>query len=305
MMHVLLAAIVLLADAEQRAVERAPEVAQAQATVDERSALYAAARGGGSPHGFINYAQSPQAGNDNATVEQRITTVGAAFNLTDVASASPLSLQAAADLRSAEAALRAAERSERTKTIGLYVDALRTRELLRLRELLLEYARTDESAARKRFAAGDAPRLDIVRAEVTVAKAQADLATARADAANAMHALGVETGLDASALQLPAFAELVANGAPLDRNAAVAIALRNRSEVAGAREDLIAETAAIAAARRAAAPAITAQIGYARGIETGIPVHGPSATLNLDLPLVDRSADCAFHFVHGHWRRHS
>lgn len=291
-MHVLLAVVLFLTDAQQRALEHAPDVRAAQATVEERSALYAAARAGGAPHAFVNYAQSPQAGNDNTTVEQRITTIGAAFNLTDVASASPLSLQAAADLRSAQAALRAAQRNERTKTIGLYTDYLRTREVFRLRALLLTYAQADESAARKRFTAGDVPRLDVVRASVASEKARADLAAARADYANASFALSLETGVTQADLQLPQFDVLRGSYPPLGNvDAAVTRALASRGEVTGAKADVSSEEAAIIAARKAAAPALTAQIGYAGGLDTGIAVHGPAATLNVDFPLSSQAQD--------------
>ncbi|HEY5258526.1 MAG TPA: TolC family protein [Candidatus Baltobacteraceae bacterium] len=290
MIFAVLGGLLSLADVERAALARAPLVVQARAVVSERAALLDAARGTGLPQAFATYAQAPQGG-ASETIVQRMTTAGLQFSIGDAAARSPAVAQASFEDLAARADELAAERVERVKAASLYFDAMRARDIFALRQTIVRSGRADVRAARLRFAAGDAPRLDVVRADVALAQAQADLATARADDANARHALAVEIGRDDATLALPDLGTLPLTAAiPASPEAAVAIALAHRPEVASARAGVWAEQAAVRGARRATLPGISAQLGWSRGIDSGIAVSGPSAIVTLNVPLSHAAA---------------
>jgi len=284
-----LAAALGLADVERATLARSPGVAQARAAVREKRALVAAAGGSGAPQAFASYAQSPQSG-DAGTIVQHLTTAGAQIALGDIAGRAPAVAQAQADLRAAEADLIGAERTERIASIALYVDALRARDVRALRDAIEATGRADARAAKLRFAAGDAPRLDVVRADVALARDAADAAGARADEANARHALAVEMGVADDDVALPASLDAVATRMPASADAAVAVALAHRPELTSDRAALAAEDAAIAAARRGGLPSLTAQAGWTTGTDAGRHISGPSATVTLAVPISNANA---------------
>lgn len=286
MIHLFLASALTLLDVERAAVTHSPAVTEARAKMAEQEALVAAAQGSGAPHAIASYAQTPQGAPPAGTISQRLTTLGAQMTFGDVIARDALVAQAQADLRSARANERNAERAERVKAITLYYDALRTTEIVSVREAMLQGALADQRAARLRFSAGDAPRLDVVRADVALARTRADLAQARADASNARTALDIETGLQSVVLAPP---QALANTLPailnLSKDDLSARAIAHRPEIVAAREDVASETFALAASHRAILPALTAQAGWTTGIDSGINVSGPNATITLDLPL--------------------
>ncbi|HKU68061.1 MAG TPA: TolC family protein, partial [Candidatus Baltobacteraceae bacterium] len=182
--------------------------------------------------------------------------------------------------------------SEREKTIGLYYGALKAVATVDLRSQDLAGAQSDLRAAQLRFKAGDAPRLDVVRAEVALANARASLDAAQVDAANAQDALGVETGTNAQQLvRLQAVPP--AATPPADPQKAVARALAQRSDLLSARQAVQAEEAAVRVALRGRLPAITVNAGYTRGYDSGVLVSGPSANVSVNLPLSHAAADRA------------
>lgn len=278
------AAALTMADVERAALARSPGVAQAQAVVREKSALVATASGSGAPQAFASYARSPQSG-AAGTIVQHLTTAGAQIALGDIAGRAPAVAQARAALRAAESDLIGAERAERVAVVILYVDAFRTRDVRVLRDAIEATGKADDRAAKLRFAAGDAPRLDVVRADVALSRDAADAAAARADEANALHALAVEIGVADGAATLPASLETPLAAIPASADEAVAIALGHRSEVAADRANLAAEDAAIAAARRSGLPSLTAQAGWTTGTDSGSHISGPSATVTLAVPI--------------------
>ncbi len=288
MIAMILASLSLF-DAERAAVAHSPAVIEARAKVTEMQALLGVVKSGGAPHAIVNYAQVPQGG-ATGTITQRLTTVGAQIALGDIAARNPLVAQAAFDVRNAAALAFDAERSERVKTIGLYVDVQRTSEVRRLREAIVASAQADESAAKVRYKAGDAPRLDVVRSDVALAQARAELSQARADEINAATTLGNELGVAANDVSL----EPLANGGRSyagTKQDAINAAIAARPEVAAARAEVHAEEAAVRAAHRGALPGITAQAGYTAGQDSGINVKGPSANVTLDVPISGANAD--------------
>jgi cobalt-zinc-cadmium efflux system outer membrane protein len=272
-----------LSAAEDAAVAQSPDVAGASAVVRENAAALAAARGALGPSLTGSYTEGPQAGPNGDTISQHITNVGVQTTLGDLAAYSPLVASATATLRGAQASLAAAQRAERVKTIGLYYDALKARAIAQARDEALSTARRQRDAAAIRVKAGDAPRLDLVRANVAVARATATAETARAADQNATEALSVESGvrtpLDRTVEQaLPA----VTNVAP---DTAVALARRNRADLRAAQQTTLAAQAAANAAKRQQLPAVTVGVGYSKGVDGGVQVRGPSLSVTVGLPL--------------------
>jgi len=269
-----------LTTAMARAVAVSPRVVQARERVHEQSALLAAARASASPALTANYAQSPQAGNDNNTIAQRLITVGGQVTLGDYWSYSPAIRQAQSQLQAAELDLLSAQRAERTRASDLYFAALRSAATLRLRNEQLAGAKSDLRAAELRFHAGDAPRLDVVRAQVSMARAEGDRNAAATDLANARYALRVE--LNAPSVELAAAPPVRIAGDP---QTLANRALAQRSDLASAEQAVAGEAAAVALAQRSSLPAVVVNAGYTAGTDSGIAVRGPSANVLLIFPL--------------------
>lgn len=273
-----------LSQALESAVRISPDVAQARARVDENRALLQAARGGAAPSLQASYAAAPQGGSANNTIEQSLATFGAGITLGDYLSFQPAVRQAQFTLASAQYDLLDAQRTEREKTIGLYYDALRTIATVDLRAQDVTGAQSDLRAAQLRFKAGDAPRLDVVRAQVALANARATYDAAKVDAANAENALAVETGVPMETLAKLASA-LQQTAPPAEPKKAVDRALAQRSDILSARQAVSAEEAAVRVAKRAVLPVVSVNAGYTRGYDSGVLVSGPSANVNVSIPL--------------------
>lgn len=273
----------------QKAEIASPDVAQARERVNENAALLQAARGAAAPALTANYAQAPQGGSNNDTIAQRLTTVGAQVTLGDFLASSASVRQAAYTLEAARYDLLDAQRAERVKVAGEYYTALKARAAVALREQSLSGARADLRAAELRFRAGDAPRLDVVRAQVALASAQTDLAAAQVDLQNALEALSVETAEPA-----PAFETLAPAGAapPLpSAQRAIERALAQRSDLASAEQDVRAQESAVHVASRGVLPSLIVSAGYTTGVDSGVQVHGPSANVTAAFPISHAAAD--------------
>ena len=273
------------------AVQISPDVAQARERVAENASLLAAARGLAAPALVANYTQAPQGGSNNDTITQRLASVGAQITLGDYLAYSPAVRQAAFTLSTAQFDLLDAQRAERVKVIGQYYAALSAGATVTLRAQEVTTAKTDLHAAQLRFRAGDAPRLDVVRSQVALATASAAFDAAQVDLANASNALSVETGVPAQKFSKVTAAVLAKPPAQPDR--AVARALAQRSELATAQQAVRAEQAAVRVAERGALPAVTVNAGYMRGVDSGVRVSGPQASVNLVFPISHAAADRA------------
>lgn len=277
-----------LSQAQEAAVSHSPDVIAASQRVAENAALLSAARGAFGPAATINYAQAPQGTTNTAglpqTIEQHLTTVGGQITLGDVLSYSPAVAQAAANLAAARSDFIAAQQAERTKVTGLYFDALRAIATAQTRSDALSAAQADRRAAQIRFDAGDAPRLDVVRADVAVARAVADVETATATKSNAIEALAVETAQPVQSLSTPV-AQTALPAGPVSVDSAVARALVRRPEIASAHAAVNAQAASVRVAESGVLPTVTASAGYTHGIDSGVAVRGPSANVQLTLPL--------------------
>jgi cobalt-zinc-cadmium efflux system outer membrane protein len=247
-------------------------------------ALVDAAQRSGGPSLTASQTNAPQGGPGGATVEQSLTTLGGAYTFTDAYQHGPAVAQARAALRVAESDVADAQRKERVRTIDLYYDALRALADVQAQRLFVAGARRDEDAARIRFRAGDAPRLDVVRAQVDLSRASAALDAAGTGADNALDALSSETGIERTRFEtvVPVALEPLpsADGATL-----VQTALARRTDVRSARDAVAVAQSAVTVAERSGAPAVTVSAGYTQGVDAGEFVRGPSAVVQVGLPL--------------------
>lgn len=276
-----------LAAAQAAAVTNSPDVASARAREDAARAAYAQIAGTLGPALFANVATAPQAGAvAGTTIGSNMTTVGAQATLGDLLVYAPSSAQARSTYHSAQAQSAAAVRAERVKTAALYYGALKSRALLEAAVVAIHAAAAERDAAVKRFGAGDAPRVDVVRTEVALARAQASEENARGADANATEALRLETASDPADLAQTTNGELPnAPDYARDPARAVQIALALRPEIGAARDDVRTAGSAIAVAKLAFIPLINVSAGYSKGTDSGQHVSGPSVTAQLTLPL--------------------
>jgi outer membrane protein TolC len=77
----------------------------------------------------------------------------------------------------------------------------------------------------------------------------------------------------------------------LDPKRAVDRALALRSDLRSAEQAVEAEHQAVRLAQRGEFPTVTIGAGYTTGTDTGIPIHGPSASVNVALPISHAAAD--------------
>jgi len=284
-----------LAHALDAAVAASPDVRAAQAVVAENLATLGGAAASFGPALVANYVLAPQggtlAGIGDGTIASRLTTIALQENLSDLIARGANVQAARASLQASRATADVAVRTERARASGAYYDALRTQAVRVARESALALARELRDSAAARVRAGDAPRLDVLRGDLGVARAEAALALARAAEANARAALAVETGVPAREL------DVVVVAAPvevperlLDPEAAAQRAIAQRSEVRAASANVDAARANVAVAGFARYPALTASYGYTTGVDGGVRIGGPSLALGAAVPLTGASA---------------
>ena len=269
--------------AQALALVSSPDVRVAQGNLAAARATLAQARGTSGLAAVAGYSETPQ-GSAEGTIASRITSYGAQVTLGDLTALSPLIAQAAATVRAAQTDEVVAERAERVRTIELYFGALKARAVASARGDALASAQRQLDAANKRVNAGDAPRLDVVRAQVSLSRARADLALARAADASASDALAREvdrpTTLLANTTSSASFAALIPTP-----QAAVALALAQRADIASANSNVRAAAAGVRAARTGTLPPITLGAGYARGVDSGVRIGGPTMNASIAFPL--------------------
>ncbi len=208
-----------LDEALRRAVDNSPDVVAARARVAQSNAALGVARNLINPAISTAYAQAPQGNPPGPNIIARTLTVGLQTNVNDFLNYGASVRQSVLLLSASRADFATALRTERVRTIGLYYDALRYRAIAGARTRALALAVAQLDAAQKRFAAGDAPQLDVLRADVAVARATADLETARVADENALEALRIETAVPASLLQATIETALPVPSAPNAQNA--------------------------------------------------------------------------------------
>ncbi len=258
------------------ALVHAPSVRVARAALQEQLAAADGRSARGLPVPFFSYSSVPQSG-PMGTIAQVTRTVGATVSVSDVLARGMVLAARDARIAQATATLAVALRDERLRMITFYDDALRAQAIYHLRRDMVAAWQRDAKAAAVRERSGDAPKLDVVRADVALSGAQADEAVAYADMQNANDALQAETSVPLQMLEtlavpsLPAMPVLATH--PCD-----AQILAAQAAVQAAKDD-------VALIRAQFGLAIDANVGVSRGFDGGLPVSGPSVTLSLAVPL--------------------
>jgi outer membrane protein TolC len=270
--------------AEDAAVAASPDVQTARAGVAAADAGLAQARGTNGLSVFGSFVDIPQSGGNDTTLQQRIGIVGLQATLDDMLAESPLVVQATAAFAQSETDELVAVRVEKLKVVGLYFAAIRARALTLAKNDAVQSADDFESEVNAKYASGKVPRLDLLRAEIALAKARADQANTIGADKNAADALAREVNRP-----LADFRDTVNEPVPeftvAPDDAVIAIALASRPEMASARANVRAAEAGVIAARRAGLPPVTLQGGYAAGVDVGEPVGGPAVTAQMTYPL--------------------
>lgn len=278
-----------LQQAEDAGVSTSPDVAAARARSAGARAALSIAEWGVLPSGFVSFTESPQSVAPllPSTVSAHQTEVGVQANVNDLLFGStPQISEASASARAAAADEAAAERAERIAVARAYFNALKQAAVLTARDDALRLARSERSAAQIRYKAGDVPKVDVVRADVAVARAEADDEIARADAANARDTLAAETAVADAAL-----ASTVAGAPPtvpqlaLDPAAAASAALLLRPEVRAAQEQADASASAFHGSQIALMPPVTVAAGRSTGVDSGQRVAGNAVSAQVTVPL--------------------
>ncbi|GAC1441546.1 MAG: hypothetical protein NVSMB59_01850 [Vulcanimicrobiaceae bacterium] len=275
-----------LAEAEARAIAASPDLAAASARLAQSRSALAAARSGITPSLVSTYAQVPQGNPPGPTITSRQLTTGLQLNVGDFVAYAPAVREAAYTLAASEADRGAALATERVKVVGLYFDALKARAVAAARRDALLLANAQFRAARIRARAGDAPQLDVLRADVAVAKATADVETANAADANATEALRIETAAGPGTLDATKETELPGIETQLtDPSLAIARARAMRPEIRSATLAIDAARAAVNAARALGFPTITVSGGYLVGTDSGVPINAPTLNAQVTVPF--------------------
>jgi len=272
--------------AEAAAIAASPDLAGADARVAQSRAALVAARAGIVPALVSSYTQAPQGNPPGPNIVSRQLTTGLQLTVGDFVAHAPAVREAAFTLAATEADRGAALATERKKVVGLYYDALKARAVASARRDALALATSQYRAAQLRARAGDAPQLDVLRADVAVAKATADLELATAADTNATEALRSETAAGDTALVATTESPLTAPESHLtDPTIAVARARAMRPELRSTKLAIDAARAATRSARAAGFPILTVSGGYLVGTDGGVPVNAPSINAQFTLPL--------------------
>lgn len=270
--------------AEQQAIVHAPTVLAARARVAQAAAAYVQAKSTGLPTLFGSYVRAPQGNPPGPTITSRLTTGGIQVALNDLLSVSMQTRQAAATLASRQADERAAEIAEKTTVATDYFAALRTAAIEQARNQALMLARRQSDAAQIRMRAGDAPRIDVLRAAIAVTRAQVESQSAHVDFQNGLDALATEIGMDRDEFVLtPVQAKPLAAAFSTDQAAREAELMR--PEIASAELTAKAASYGIEAAKHSAFPPISFTAGLSTGTDSGVRIAGPSLGLQLTIPV--------------------
>ncbi len=274
--------------AADAAVAASPAVARARAALEAALADRSGSVAQGLPAPSFSFSQAPQAGGAG-TVLQKISTAGMRVSLSDLLARGDALASSDARVAAAVAGVRSAIHDERLRAAELYDAAVRAAAEVGLRERLLAAAQADERAAERRFRAGDAPELDVLRSRSALARARADLSAAQTAAATALAALAAETRIPeqqfgrVTVRRTIPLADVAATADRLERSADRNI--DGLPDVRQAEDLLAAARASLRAARWSAFPSVDADLGYAYGVDTAVNVRGPAASLSIVVPL--------------------
>jgi len=229
------------------------------------------------PHPEITLEESPQDfPRDAATLSVPVETAGKRRRRIEVATA---------QARSGEAEIARLRVETRNRARRAYFDLSAAQRRVEETAELQRLAESARDAARARFEAGDAPRLDALQAELAAAQAAGEIDKARGLLLGARGTLNALLGrpLDSP---LAASAALDAGSVPA-ADVAARLALSSSTELAALELGIAAQKARVALARAEAVPDVTAGAGVLHHAPPDFD-WGWRAALTIPLPLFTR-----------------
>ena len=178
-----------------------------------------------------------------------------------------------------------------------YDDALRRAKQVEVREQQVKFLTEYRDDTKVRFDVGTVPEFDVIRQEVEVANGTAQLVQAQGDYRVAKQRLVELLGYDLPTgmtdnLPLNLTTPLAARPYPLDLSAALATALRNRTEIAALEKEERLRDEAIITAKAGSKPSVQAFAGYqltsrVESRNAGDYVNGGLAGVQMSWPIFD------------------
>jgi cobalt-zinc-cadmium efflux system outer membrane protein len=193
---------------------------------------------------------------------------------------------ASADLDSASASFRREERLLAARVSAIFVEVLRSRELLEVEQANTELAQSLAEVARKRFDAGSVPQMEVNLAQVQVGRAQRGLQLARAAYEVARAALAEVVGLDPARSPEPEGELELPRATPMPISQLIDGALQHRADLEAFRNTIESTRTRIELARREVRPDLTIEAFYEREEGTDRLLGGG---IGFRIPLFDRN----------------
>jgi outer membrane protein len=251
-----------LAQITQRILQVSPVVQEAKENVNEQEARLGETKSAQVPQGFLNSTATGSNGEVYLPPPSRETfpTVQNTLTISIPVGGELKSLQEAEENRLEKA--KALLMQTQLEAVGLaqeaYFSILKNKALLDIAQENLNQAKTELDIAKERYQAGDAPKLDVLKAEVPVALAEADLLSAKANLHAALEKLA--TLLELPVSQLSNFADIKSvPSLPLTLQDAEQQAQANAPSVLSAFAEINAEKANVEAVRQEHNPTLALQ----------------------------------------------
>lgn len=167
--------------------------------------------------------------------------------------------------------------------VQAYMNVIRTREIIDLRESNLRLLREELRAAEDRFEVGEVTRTDVAQAQAAVALAQSGLAAAQGDFTRAVEEFREAVGRDPGALQTPGDLPQLAG----DVDGAKAVAVRRHPDILEAQRNVAAAELNMRAAQAAMRPDLnlTARIGASENLSDSSDSQSGSVGIELSGPI--------------------
>lgn len=272
-----------LAEAVQEALGQSPDVTAARQRLIAGQAGVRGARA--LPNLNVMLAPAVGFGDEAAILSQDIDIAGRRRFRTRVARG---------ELGAAQADLRLAVLNVATEVRTAYFDLVRARRVEETATQSRDLALTIRDAVRKRVELGLAPRADVVRADLELARAEQDVVRGGSETEVRRVALNALLGRDVRTATVPGDV-LAYQGLPADFNEIVTRATEARPEVQAAEQTLLSRQARVDLARAQRRPEVTAELPFGRWSLTQT-FRDPIANsdfgfqVHVSFPLFDRGA---------------
>ena len=193
---------------------------------------------------------------------------------------------ASADVAAADAALRREERLLAARVTAVFVESLRTRELLEIERANAELVQSLAEVARRRFEAGDVPEIEVNLAQAQLGRARRNLRLAQAAYAVARATLAEVVGLDPVLVPEPVGELELPGRAVAPVSELVDGAIRHRADLEALRNTIEAARARVELARREVVPDLRVEAFYGREEGTDRLIGG---SIGIRIPIFNRN----------------